>query len=329
MSFILQNGLFAQSSIKKAPIFVLLFIGRASPKFYIWMQQQEKNNKELWKLTESYKKNYQPDVNQGLVILKNKISRTHATKRSLLQRRVLQMAAAVLILIGSGAVYQLFFANNSTTQQLFATNTLVHKTLPDGSEVLLNKHSQLSFPKKFEGDKRIVQLNGEAYFKIKKDQNQPFIVQTSATEVEVLGTSFNLRAYAKEEITSLKVEEGRVAIHLPDSSNPTILTANQKVQYAQSDQTLKEITATNWEDTAWHTSKLTFDNTPLSEIISYLTTNFDVHIEVLSPSLSQCPLTATLVDNDPLSILKRIEKTFQVQLNTTDANSYSLSGVCQ
>lgn len=329
MSFILQNGLFAQSSIKKAPIFALLFSSGTSPKFYIWMQQQEKNNKELWKLTESYKKDYQPDVNQGLVLLKNRIKNTSKTRRLPIRRRMLQIAAAALLLISISTAYQSLFTNNADLQELQATTDPVYKILPDGSEVLLNKHSQLSFPEKFEGDKRIVQLNGEAYFKIKKDPKQPFIVQTAATEVEVLGTSFNLRAYEKEEITNLKVEEGTVALHLPESSNPTILTANQKVQYFQSDRTLKEITAVNWEDTAWHTAKLTFDNTPLSEIISYLNTNFEVNVEVLSPSLTQCPLTATLVDNNPLSILKRVEKTFQVQLNASDANSYSLSGVCQ
>ena len=291
--------------------------------------QQQKNTKELWKLTESYKKDYQPDVDQGLVILKNRINKNHKTKRLPIQKRLNQMAAAILLLVGLGAAYQLYSPNNSNLQQLHATNDLVHKVLPDGSEVFLNKHSQLSFPEKFEGEKRVVQLDGEAFFKIKENQTRPFVVETAVTRVEVLGTSFNLRAYAKEQITSLKVEEGKVAFHLPEVTQPTILKANQKIQYLQADRILKEITPVNWEDTAWHTPKLTFDNTPLSEIVSYLSSTFNVQIEILSPSLTQCPLTATLVDNNPLSILKRIEKTFQVQLNTISPNSYSLTGVCQ
>ncbi len=289
--------------------------------------QQQQNNKELWKLTESYKNHYLPDVDQGLVKLKKRINPPLKTRR--LPRRIIQMAAAILLLIGLGAIYQLFFTTSSNSLELHATNYPIHQILPDGSEVLLNKHSQLSFPERFEGEKRVVQLNGEAFFKIKKDQTQPFIVQTAATEVEVLGTSFNLRAYEKEQITSLKVEEGKVALHLPETTQPTILTANQKIQYLQSERILEKITPVNWEDTAWHTSKLTFDNTPLSEIVSYLNSNFDVQVEILSPSLRQCPLTATLVSNNPLSILKRVEKTFQVQLNTTNSNTYSLSGVCQ
>lgn len=292
------------------------------------MQQQEKNSKKLWKLTESYKQDYQPDVNQGLIGLKKKINSTEKVRYFSFQQRGFQMAAAILFLIGLGAGYQLFFTSTSNLQ-IEATNEIVHTLLPDGSEVAINKNSQLFFPEKFEKGKRVVQLNGEAFFKIKKDQSQPFIVQTATTEVEVLGTSFNLRAYAKEEITSLEVEEGKVAFHLPDHSQPTILTSNQKIQYLQSDRILEEVTAINWEDTAWRTPKLTFDNIPLSEIISYLNSNFDVQVEVLSSALSQCALTATLVNNDPLSILKRIEKTFQVQLNTTSPNNYSLSGICQ
>lgn len=292
------------------------------------MQQQQKTNKKLWKLTESYKQGYSPDVDQGLVRLKGRINSTNKIKRLLLPKRVVQMAAAILLLIGLGSGYQFFFTNNANLQ-LQATNKIIHTHLPDGSEVYLNRHSHLSFPEKFADGKRIVQLNGEAFFKVKKNQSQPFIVQTTATEVEVLGTSFNLRAYAKEQITSLKVEEGKVAFHLPENTQPTILTANQKIQYLQSDQVLEKITLVNWEDTAWHTSKLTFDNTPLSEIISYLKSNFDVQIEVSPPSLTQCALTATLVENNPLSILKRVEKTFQVQLSTTSSSKYSLSGVCQ
>lgn len=290
--------------------------------------QQQKNRKELWKLTESYKSNYQPDVNQGLIRLKGKINSTNQVKRFSIPKRVLQIAAAILLLIGVGAGYQ-FFSTSTPNLQLQATNEIIHTLLPDGSEVSLNKYSQLSFPERFEEGKRVVQLNGEAFFKVKKDQNQPFIVQTANTEVEVLGTSFNLRAYPKEEIISLEVEEGKVAFHLPDTPQPTILTANQKIQYLQSGQALEEVTTINWEDTAWRTPTLTFDNTPLSEIISYLNSNFDVQVEVSSPNIPKCVLTATLVNNDPLSILERVEKTFQMKLNTSSSNQYSLSGVCQ
>jgi len=292
------------------------------------MQQQEKNTKKLWKLTESYKKDYQPDVNQGLVRLKGRINSTNKVKHFSLQKRLIQMAAAALLLIGIGTGYQLFLPSTSNIQ-LQATNEIIHTRLPDGSEVSLNKYSQISFPEKFEEGKRVVQLNGEAFFKIKKDQTQPFIVQTANTEVEVLGTSFNLRAYAHEEMTSLEVEEGKVALHLTDNSQPTILTTNQKIQYHQSEQVLEEITTIHWEDIAWHTPKLTFDNIPLSEIVNYLNSNFDVQVEISSPNLTQCALTATLVNNDPISILKRVEKTFQVQLKTTSPNKYNLSGVCQ
>jgi len=146
------------------------------------MQQQEKISKELIKLTESYKKNYQPNVNEGLVRLRDKIdsSNTHKVKHLPTRSRLMPMAAAILLLIGLGASYQLFFTSNSNLQQLQATNEMIHTFLPDGSEVFLNKHSQLSFPEKFEGAKRIVQLNGEAFFKVKKDQTQPFIVQTGS-----------------------------------------------------------------------------------------------------------------------------------------------------
>src|SRR5690606_20985095 len=92
-------------------------------------------------------------------------------------------------------------------------------TLPDGSRVWLNAASALTYPSRFEGNERVVELVGEAYFEVnrrKVDEStfQPFKVISKGQSVEVLGTQFNISAYADEKETRTTLVEGSVRLSL-------------------------------------------------------------------------------------------------------------------
>ncbi|MBS1915543.1 MAG: FecR domain-containing protein [Bacteroidetes bacterium] len=89
--------------------------------------------------------------------------------------------------------------------------------LSDGSKVWLNAASSLRFPTRFSGKERNVELNGEAYFEIAKNAAMPFHVKTSAMQVEVLGTHFNVNAYNDENATTTTLLEGSVKVSSPKS----------------------------------------------------------------------------------------------------------------
>ncbi len=72
--------------------------------------------------------------------------------------------------------------------------------LPDGSKVRLNSASSLKYPTIFNGNKRQVELTGEAYFEIKENKRMPFVVKTKKVDVTVLGTEFNINAYDDEPV---------------------------------------------------------------------------------------------------------------------------------
>ena len=84
-------------------------------------------------------------------------------------------------------------------------------TLPDGTLVFLNSESTLSYPSCFDGDTRNVNLQGEAYFEVAKNPEKKFIVSTShQSQIEVLGTHFNVEAYEKENRVSATLVEGKI-----------------------------------------------------------------------------------------------------------------------
>ncbi len=302
------------------------------------MQHQEEDNapiEQLWKISKDYKKEYQPNVAVGLSKLKAKIAQEESvsvpTKIISINRRLWlgRIAAAVALLVTCNFLFLLFVNNTPEIQQLTTTDTLIEKVLPDGSTVWLNKQSQLSFPTTFSTKERVVQLNGEAFFKVTKHPNQPFIVQLPNSEIKVLGTAFNVRAYPEETTTVVEVAEGKVAFKAVGTQAPTILEANDKVMLNNVDATLSDIQALDWTTTAWKAKQLNFADRPIREISNYLMTNFGIELDFDAEKLGDCPFNATLVKNTPTAILKKVDLAFpSIQLKEVHSKYYQLRGTC-
>jgi len=100
--------------------------------------------------------------------------------------------------------------------------------LPDGTKVWLNAASSLRYPTAFNEDKRIVEMNGEAYFEVKKDPSRPFFVRINGqAEVQVTGTSFNINSYADEPSINTTLIEGSVKL-VPDMNAGDISAGGDK-----------------------------------------------------------------------------------------------------
>ena len=91
--------------------------------------------------------------------------------------------------------------------------------LADGTKVWLNSRSTLTFPGSFKGNIRNVKLDGEGYFAVTKNVEQPFIVETNKCNVKVLGTELNVMAYAADSVWETSLLEGAVEILVPGSNN--------------------------------------------------------------------------------------------------------------
>lgn len=101
--------------------------------------------------------------------------------------------------------------------------------LPDGTNVVLNSASQLSYLNNFGENVRRVQLNGEAYFKVAHDEKRAFIVQVGDLEVKVLGTSFNVSAYEDAKDVTVVLLEGKVGVYAQKTSH--IMKPGDKIEY--------------------------------------------------------------------------------------------------
>ncbi len=148
-------------------------------------------------------------------------------------------------------------------------------TLSDGSKVQLNSMSSIRFPVQFAKDCRLVELEGEAYFEVSKT-GQPFIVKTKGMNIEVLGTTFNISAYANEEYQTTLVN-GSVRVQTEDGSNRILKPSEQACITPGSNQ----INVRN-VDTAFYTSwihgKINFKDQRLEDIMKTLARWYDMEV---------------------------------------------------
>ena len=149
--------------------------------------------------------------------------------------------------------------------------------LADGSLVWLNATSSIHFPTTFVGKERRIEITGEAYFEIVKNQNMPFVVAVNGAEVQVLGTHFNINAYSDEDNVKTTLLEGSVKFVSGDHSN--ILKPGQQSQLAKNG-TIKVANDVNVDEVvAWKNGLFAFENASIETVMRQFSRWYDVQIE--------------------------------------------------
>ena len=164
--------------------------------------------------------------------------------------------------------------------------------LPDGTNVVLNSASQLSYLNNFGENGRRVQLNGEAYFKVAHDEKCAFIVQVGDLEVKVLGTSFNVSAYEDAKDVTVVLLEGKVGVYAQKTSH--IMKPGDKIEYNKA---THKITATQVHPNdyiEWTKGNMYFEKESLENIMKTLSRIYDVEIRFDSNKLPNEYFTGTI-----------------------------------
>ncbi|WP_207424339.1 FecR family protein [Desertivirga brevis] len=171
--------------------------------------------------------------------------------------------------------------------------------LADGTEVFLNSSSSLKFPIKFTGIKREVFLAGEAYFKVARDEKKPFIVHTPETDVQVLGTEFNIDAYTPAVVTSLV--HGAVKTSAGNGDH-IVLHPGIQAKYLRgkgfSTSSFDPASVTSWMAGSYH-----FEDEDLATIAKIIPRWFDINSVVFdNKSLEDLRITGEINKHKPLNL---------------------------
>jgi transmembrane sensor len=216
-----------------------------------------------------------PGTNKAILVLSNgkKIAITDATKGTIAQQGS--------TIITKGANGQLMYNSSKGTTEI-SYNTLItprggqsYAKLPDGTEVWLNAASSLRFPTAFNGKDRVVELAGEADFKVAHNSKQPFFVKTAKQITKDIGTEFDINAYLDEPSLKTTLLEG--AVEVSANGKATYLKPGQ--QSVNVNNTLTIQAADIDEAMAWKNGQFVFNDETLESVMRKVSRWYDVDIQ--------------------------------------------------
>ncbi|MDR0743625.1 MAG: FecR domain-containing protein [Tannerella sp.] len=197
-------------------------------------------------------------------------------------RTLLKVAAAILLLIGSNYLFNHYVYRpqpvaDTIVQSLYVPpGNRAFLTLPDSSSVWLNSNSTIRYPDTFRGKTRIVELDGEAYFDVAKRKEQPFVVKTGKYQIEALGTTFNVEAYAGKADFSTALFTGKVRLSKEgDATAPLYLQPGEAA--TQVNDSLR-ISPIKTNPSRWREGLIVVDDYTFEEIMHIFEKYFDQQI---------------------------------------------------
>ena len=227
-------------------------------------------------------------------------------ERSLRRRfwlRISAVAASVTLLFGISNYISFHEGYKKLNSQMIEmVNPMGMRSsvvLSDGTKVILNAGTTLSYPAAFVSGQREVKVNGEAFFE------HPFIVSAENVKVKVLGTKFNVKAYDDDDNIEVTLAEGKVGVGL-DTKNLIQIMPGQQIKYMKASHRFIKREVRLQSYTAWVCGKFYFTNYPLEKIAKQLERSFNVRIQILGDDLRKAAFTGDFVRGENIDQILRV-----------------------
>lgn len=225
-----------------------------------------------------------------------------------------KVAAVLTLMVVSGALLYFLKGTPPDMIALVARDKVITDTLSDGSVVVLNKNASLTFPDEFTGNKREVELNGEAFFTITPNKAKPFIIKANGVSIRVVGTSFNVKTGAEK--TEVIVETGIVAV--TRKNNTINVKPHEKAVVLKNKNPEKE-SNTDELYNYYRTKEFVCNDTPLWRLAETLQEAYGVHISIENESIRNKQINTTFHDESLDHILTVVSETLGVTVEKTAA----------
>lgn len=240
--------------------------------------------------------------------------------------------AAVLLLVAGWMNFSNNpFKHSSPVKELTKIAPAKHTlkiTLSDGTLVFLNSGSKLTYPEQFTGNTREINLNGEAYFEV-VHLKKPFLIHSGKMLTQVLGTSFNVKAYENDKTAKIAVLTGKVGVRVKGSTKPaTFLTVNQGLTFNKDKNVfVKSSFIDAAAETAWRKRIIKFRSTPFPEALEELNRIFQIKASC-QEQLRNCLVFADFNYADhPEKVLNLLAKSLNGTMVNQGNNTFLITGI--
>lgn len=217
------------------------------------------------------------------------------------KKKILWSIVAVflpLLLVGTFLMGKFYYSDKSNDFRVSVDRgNKAIVVLPDQTKVWLNSNSALTY-KKNRKKEREVNLTGEAFFKVYKNEKQPFVVTMDNLQVEVLGTSFNVKARENSDVIEASLVEGRIKVKGVELSQDYYLNPNEKAVFSKSKKQLHVLSTDNELETAWKDNKLKFSSERFADVLSMIGDWYGVNIICQYPEIENDLITGTFKEEN-------------------------------
>jgi len=297
-----------------------------------WFENEEEEPElrnfmeEDWKTFYDGKFTDSPEFSHLLDRLHHHIRLRESSKRSSFSYRFLTAAtriAAILFipLLISATILLVVSRQNSSSEQQYASYQIyapmgsrVSFELPDNTKGMLNSGSVLSYSVPFTGNREI-SLKGEAWFEVKHDPEDPFMINAGSSKIRVTGTKFNLSAYTDENYLELVLEEGRVEYFGKEATDPLKLDPSQRIVDRQGEITSEYVDPQKYS--AWKEGKLVFKGDPMGEVARRIERWYNVKVILSDPELEKYSFRATFEEDKLEDVMYFLSMTSPIRYKIT------------
>ena len=267
-----------------------------------WIAESEENRvhfmkcQEIWFSAVQEQEGKYYDQEKAFELFEKRVEKQKAEKRKarIPVWRGLYKYAVAILLFGFISYFSYQKGENSLRNALAeieveapaGSQTRLH--LPDGTTVLLNSDSRITYAQDFGVNSREVTLQGEGYFEVAHNQKIPFYVKTEDVQVRVLGTKFNFRDYPEDGEVVVSLIEGKVALkNKIRQEADLVLMPDEQMVLDKKEKVMKKESMNAQAVLQWAEGCLSFDETPLLEVAKILERSYDVEIEFTEESLKE------------------------------------------
>jgi transmembrane sensor len=253
--------------------------------------------------------------------IENKKERTERTIP--FRKYLLRVAAVVVPLILISGIYLLL---NQKPQLIIKETTaqILQDTLSDGSAITLSKRSKITYPRKFSGNERLVEMEGEIFFKVKPDKEKPFIIHSQEVFIKVLGTSFNVKSFADSLEIEVSVKTGHVLFARKGKNDvdtvSLILGAGETGIYHKLSHKMEKVELPVKAELQQSSKILVFNRAKLSQVADSLHKSYGINISLNGEDLKNLHFSSTFNDLSIDSIINVLANTFDLKVKRQGSN---------
>ena len=300
-----------------------------------WVQESPENKAEFLRREADFVFDTMPDTAPSHAATTQALQVVAPQRRKIRFLRAVAAAAAVFVV---GAFIWILHDNSRLSQQVMSLTAQNEKliaipdleqgeavlnykvnpgvkgmiVLPDGSEVILNSASTLRTPAQFENGKRVVELEGEGYFKVESNPDWPMYIKTlKGVTVKVTGTEFNLSTYSDDAALKLTLVRGKVSLLDEKTEAEVAVRENEEIVVGAKAKLEKPThkPADLRLNTSWKDGYLVFDNTPIREVIKKMERWYGVEITVADSKVMNNTFTASFRSESLQQVLTLLDIT--------------------